>query len=555
MRALSQAVLMLAALMVCGCAVQSTYIDTVNVLDESLYYYEQNPREKEKRAISEKTAVNIDPTKRKPTRVPHPALVDIDSTIHIQVDKDHLSLGTDEGFLRGRSTEFRERKEGISRALVALEEVIVARQEAIKAYHESDNDFLKLRRKLGAVRVKLNKQLIELWPEGTTEYNQLTDLNKKKRIFDPPKFVKLQKFLQERIQKIEEEDRAITKELKKERMASLRLEAFLDQGDDKNFVAIHLKGYDYLETGKLKSRDRFGLDLSPKERVRLAEQVSATLKLADKAERVRREEISLRDALRETVPVISPRLNQLMKKVESLESKLDKEPLNKRLDEAKELFKAFVEEVEQKAKELAKRIEDDLEKMPQSYRAFLEKESGPYVEALALYAGLKQLEERWSTATELESILVMDSLRLAGDLRSFFQKLKELKAEDFEAHLTRFLKVEFSGIMDDASGAFMKVAYSEAANKLRAHIEELYEDLQSVREIAEEGIKFLETLGELEEQEIALGTHVPESLKVPLGDVQDTFIKLERTPRLAGDTITVRATLYYKDKKDLDVMM
>ncbi len=546
-----QSVFLVSMLMICGCSVQSKYIDTRNDLDKSLYYYEQDTREEGKRAISEETEMSQEPAIRRPTRVPHPALVDIDSTIYIQVDKNNLSSGIDEGILESHSQELLDRKERISTALLSLEKVVVSRKKAIDAYVNADSaEFLKLRRILGSVEENFINQLTELWPEENQDtaeiYIEMSDA------FDPPKFVKLQKFLNARIDKIEDENRGITNKLES-RMASLSIEAFLEHGNGRDLVAIHLDGYDSLEAGRLQRRDRLGLDLSKEEHVRLNEQVSATLKLVDAAERVRREEISLQDALRETIPVVSSRLHQLILDVERLESRLSGGALTERLDKTVELFNEFTDEVRRQAEELAEGIKGDLETMPQKYRDYLKKESGPYVEALTLYVGLKDLENRWNIATELDPELIMDSVGLAGELKDSLDNLRELDAADIEGNLTRFFNAEFSDIVGDSTATLINIAHSEAATNMRAHIVEFYGDIERARDILEKGSKTLKVLSGLKDREIELGTHVPESFKVPLGDVKDTFIELDHTPRLPGNTVTVRATLY--DAEDPNVRM
>jgi hypothetical protein len=546
----AQAVLLVTMLMICGCAVQSKYIDTRNILDKSLYYYEQDQREKEPRAISEEMEVNPDPAKRRPTRVPHPALVDIDSTIYIQIDKDHLSSGTDEGLLVGHSKALKERKNRIIKAIVALEEVIDARHNAVKAYNNNDIDFQKLKQSFGRVEDTFINQLFELWPETDPETVQMNIALDD--AYDPPNFVKLQAFLQARIYEIEKDDRAITSELEERRMVSLRLEAFLNHGDNRDPVAIHLDGYDSLEAGKLQRRDRLGLDLSKDEQARLEEQIRRTHAVTATLERARKKNISLREALREMIPIVSPVLNDLMPEIESLVSKLNEEALKQRLNKTKDLFNEFVEEVKSQSGELAGRVKDDLENMPQDFLTFLEQESGPFVKVLFLYVDLNDLRNRWSSVTpEDQTALIMKSVGVASKLEGVLITTRELNVDDIEENLTRFLEAELRHIEADARKSLLHLLMGEEANKLRAHIEEFYQDLVTVREITQKGMEKLSLIN----SHIVVGMQAPESLKVPLGNVKDTFIEIDHTPRMPGDTVIVRATLYNKDQKDPNAKM
>ena len=68
-------------LLVCGCAAHSNYLQVRSEIDETFFYYEQD-RLANKHGIS---AVTWDAAT--PTRVPYPALVDIESMIHILVNQ------------------------------------------------------------------------------------------------------------------------------------------------------------------------------------------------------------------------------------------------------------------------------------------------------------------------------------------------------------------------------------------------------------------------------------------------------------------------------------
>lgn len=515
-------------LLVCGCAVRSRYIEKRGVLDDSLYYCEQDSGGT-KRAISDDV---VDLEGREPSRVPHPALVDIDSLIHILVDKERFSCREDEGLLAGRSEELLKRKKEVHRALIELENVVHVRQKAVEAYYDDDLDkFISAKKAFGRAEKGLLDRLDELWPEGTPEYNELEEA------YDPPAFARLQEFLQARIDTLEIEDRIIDDEVNG-RITSLRLEAFLSS-PDKDPVAVYLDGYNSIKQGEFQRRDRLGLDLSNEERVRLDTQVKATQEIATTAERVRKGEISLQYALRETIPLVSPRLGRLLPEIESLLQKLDKEPLRERLNKMEELLNQFVEEVRRQEEELASQIEEDLEKMPEEFRSSMKQKSESFVEVLFLFKEVKNLRSRWSSAMLADqAALITDSLGMLGRIGGV--DLPKL-ATDMEGNLNRLLEMKFERLELDVRNTILHVAKGEEASKLRAHLEEFYQDLHSVEELKN---KVTAVFDVFKVSAVVVGTQVPESLKVPREEVKGTFIDLNYLPRLPGDVIALRATLY-----------
>ena len=109
MRLRTYVILPLVLLLISGCAIHSRYIEKRDVLDKSLYYYEQDAGGKEI-GISDDA---VDKVRRMPTRVPQPQLVDINSLINILVAKDRLSSGDDKGLLSVRHEKLLNRKEAI----------------------------------------------------------------------------------------------------------------------------------------------------------------------------------------------------------------------------------------------------------------------------------------------------------------------------------------------------------------------------------------------------------------------------------------------------------
>ncbi len=68
-------------ILACGCTQRSTYYATDSDIDKPFFYYEQD-RYNQPHALS-----NVDMNDSEPNRIPNPALVDLDSCIHIRVSK------------------------------------------------------------------------------------------------------------------------------------------------------------------------------------------------------------------------------------------------------------------------------------------------------------------------------------------------------------------------------------------------------------------------------------------------------------------------------------
>ena len=548
-------ILTVTLLLCSGCAVKGSYIETRGELDKSLYYYELDTSN-QKRVLSE------DPEAAqltgKPTRVPHPALVDLDSLIHIRVAREKgLLLTSSQGLL--------EQKQKVSSALLELEKVIDARQRAIEAYQDPDLDkFRALQEAAEDVESKFLNRLTEdpdtrkkgLWPEGTPEYDLLSDPDPEVGVYDPPRFTKLQIFLQQKVDAIEAGDRAIAKEVR-DRQVSLRLEAFLSSPDpEKDPIPIHLDGYDSIRQGEFQRRDRLGLDLSEEERAQLQAQVKATNEAADVAERVRKKEISLSDAVWESVPRMSSKLGKLILEIETLLPQLKTKTLMQRLKKTKKVLDEFLDEVKRQESTLANSFKNELKQMPQELQSSVREDLNleHVVNVLKSLAKAKTLHRSWLVARRDDTIpLINESLFFLSDLERTVEDLTILAEEEFndfspdiETILSRFFEEKFKGLTRQAKKTLLQVATGPQGQALKEDVESYYRDLRRMLDISRRVVQALKVFG----GSVAVGTRAPESLKVPLEQVKDTFIDLNYTPRLVGDTVTLRATLYKGDKEE-----
>lgn len=519
----------LALLLACGCSIKSRYIEKRGVLDESLYFYEQDSSGVTRPISDDGTSFK----ERKPSRIPQPDLVDMDSMIHVLVAKGRLSPENDRGLLVERSQLLLKRKGAIHQALALLEEIVQIRKKAVDAYHQNLDTFADLKKAFGKAEADFIERLTELWPEGTPEYDALEEA------YDPPGFAELQGFLQSQIDGIENADRVIARDLS-ERVVSLRLEAVL-RSPPKDPIAIHLDGYDSIRQGDFQRRDRMGLDLSIEEKERLDAQIKSTQALAAAAERVRKGEISLQYALQETIPLVSDRLGRLLSKIQGMNAKLDDDVLQDRLNRIEQDFHQLIDVFHQRSEALTARIRSDLNEMPQAFRSYMGQESAGYSQILFLLMQIEDLKQRWSRPNPLDYIgLVADSKALLKRLENMSKDLPELSA-DAMGGLESFLEKSFENMDIMIKNALLQLMESDEARELRVQIEGLYGDLHSIQGLVN-GVGTIFDV--LTISPVAIGTHAPESILVPYDEIKDTFIDLNYTPRLQGDTITIQATLY-----------
>lgn len=582
-----------------GCGTQSTYIDKRGILDESLTYFEldtsdtrkllgrglESPTGSEssppklpegeaqiKAAIDEATKKSaaegisfedaligaVSPQNGQARGVPHPALVDMDSKILINVSKAHLTSRVQKAQLTVTSPQLLDQKQEIRDALVELSKVIDLKQKAIEAYMNPDLEvFEKAKKESQKVKKSFRKKLTKLWPKGTPEYSRLSAEN---GLYDFPKFTKLQGFLQEKIEVIEAGDQAIVEEVR-DRKISLRLEAFLKRPEpNKDPIPIHLDGYDSIQQGIFERRDRVGLNLSKEERAELQRQVEATNQAVAIAEQVRKKEITLKETLHMTLPMVSPRLGRLMVEVDNLIPKFEKKTLRKRFDATEKLlhsfFKQFLEEFKKKLKErgqkLSDRTESDIGVMPKELRFFLE---GLSLEAPSIIAEVQDLRQGLlNIRSGNQTALFMQTVKLLGDLEDFSRRIPTFTPKvpditsDMKEDLQKFIETKLEYLKSEAKEEISLgiLETMEPAQDVSEDLKSYYEDLRSVAEVIKEVVNVLKVV----DQDVTEGIRAPESLNVPLEKVKNTFIDLKYTPRLEGDTIRVRATLSQGDGEE-----
>lgn len=510
-------------LLVCGCAAHSNYLQVRSEIDETFFYYEQD-RLANKHGIS---AGNWDAVTA--TRVPHPALVDIESTIHILVNQQRRQ--TQREILSSGSKELLAEKDAMKALLAQLDRVIVTRQRALNAYRVNDEGrFIEARREFGKARLAFIADLRKLYPDrASEEYKLLSRAAKDKSM------ATLRSVLQDRLDLITSEDRALLNEAESLR-TTLRLQAFLDR-PGKEKIPLHLKGYDKLPEGQLQVRDRLGLNLSDAEEQRLEDQIRATSELAQVLNRVRYNELSLKEGLLNTLPLVSEDLAKYIAEIDRLTERLkDRE----RLDRIQVIFKGFVSKAQTTAADLTDETKAKIEKMPTEVRAELIKSSTTVIQVLEMLATLKDLQYRWAHVRNQEKLigLLMDTSEVARNVGRLIKKPSWPHGTTVDA--MDFVLQKVNELQNEARLAVLETIKSDEGKVLISELRGVYNDIQSGVQLVEEVLRLL-SIGDV--QPIFATPEVPEVFDVDIAKLEDTHLDLKRVAGRPNDLITFTATL------------
>ena len=527
---------LVAALVVGSCHARGIYDPVSKPLDKALFYVEKPTYGKVRdRLISADTGTT-------PTQVPNPALVDMDSQILVRVDRNQIAGGSDGRFLQSEGAELLAKKDLIVRALAALDKFLEVRKETVLAYSSTDRAaFRALKVTFGEQEDQLVEQLKGIFPKDTPDGIALRNAANEERA---QPYVAVRRFLREKIDDLESRYRAIEAEAKSRRVA-LQMIAFLDR-DGQAPIAIHLEGYDTLPEGKLESRDRWGLDLSADEMARLKAQFDASVEIAAAAEKVRKGEESLKDALGAVMPHLAPQFADLVKKVEEAAKLVDPDAMKARVKTTTDLANAFWDVAKAKASTLDQDVQATVRGLPDSFREYLEKRESALIGLANILVHAKELSARWGAVDAKNlSQLVFDSVAFAGQLRRAIAAAEDL-ARVAAVDARQFLKEQLSQLKGEAQEAVLGLLQTPEGEALKADLVRWGGDFDKILNLAQEVRDLVASVTRTRPE---TNLEVPESFKVPVEDLQDTFIDLKRTGRMPGDRVTVRATRFQGDQE------
>lgn len=512
-----------------GCASDGRYISPRSELDRKIYYLEKDREDKEHPISS--AAYNKDQPRA--DRVPMPSVVDENSAIQVFVAKADLVAGANSGPASKESEALLKRKEAVLETLKTLGELVDARRRTIAAYDKKDHaDFSSARVVSDRIEKTIISELKGLWPPGSEAYSSLL------KAYDRPHFAKLQEFLNAELASIDAANRKFEAELKT-RGRTLSLEAFLIS-PGKQAVAIHMDGYDSIKQQDLTRHDQFGLELSTQEREKLNAHIAANENIAQTLERLRNGEIALNEAVRQMTAEMSPEIAALAAEALRLRGQFGSTELTTRADETRKLVDQALAAVKKHNAAFTAAEKAALESERDKLIGDLKKE--PVDLITALVAWIKEagdLRDRWGktpTTPAAVSKLIEDTVEVA---KTFEGKRKALS--DLAASMEERTKTFVARLTMEAAAAERELLKSQEFVDLREDLEDYVRDVKQGAALVT-NVALL--LGRTKAREMA---EMPPSsslaFHVPIAELKDTFIDLEATPRLIGDSIVVKATL------------
>lgn len=517
------------ALALAACAPKPVYLRPSSAADGMVYYHEQD-RLGDKHAISSE---ELDESGREPTRVPAPALIDIDSTLHLGIrpggaapDGEAPAAGGD---------ELVAQKQALTDLMLKLDQLQGLTQKAVEAYLAKEEVLADLRIKEQAKkRIEFLDALEQRYPVNT-ETGDAVQAEIGVRGLEG-----VRPFLQVELDTIEARDDEL-RALAESRSSTLRIEAFLAR-DDANPVAVHVPGYDSLPEGKLVTRDRVGLDLSEDERAELVKQVEATSALAKTLETVRTKEKSIFEGVKEALDNVSPELAAKVREGEQLALSLTDEA---RLERVKSGFKSAAERAADDADALSESIRAQIRALPDALIASLKEDVGGVEAVLLLVAEGKALQDRWERLVESQDMsatldLILATRTFAGDVSKAFESVPKW-IRDAAKHTGEFLELEAAGISDEVVTAFENYLKSDEVTDLTKEVHLYYADVKRAAKLVKETLAVLD-VGKLPVEGRVAPT-VPEAFDVAFDELKDTSIDLGRVPSADGDILLVRTTL------------
>jgi hypothetical protein len=522
-----------------GCMEHSQYRGLQDNLDRALYYYEVD-RQNTPHAVSDES-LNLQD--HRSSRVPSPAIVDIDSQIQVLVAKEQLTPGTVPVLAKERSDALLARKKNIQDALRFLGEYVDARKEAVEAFRQRRSDALTAIEEYNEKMSQLLTSIRDVWGKAAPERPALENIFLHRKA--DPEMKALRGFLQDQINAIEAGDQALAEELHQKRRA-LQLEAQV-MNNEKEALFIHMEGYDTMEQGRLQVRDRWGLNLSAEDRQTLETQAKATKDIAMTLEDLRTKKMSFQEAVAKAGPLlISEELAPDIPEIQRLISEYGPSGIRRNLTEIGASFERLVDAA--KASDLPDNLKTQLIGMPEQFKAWLNKSGLDSMGQLSgLITDVNDLCGRWQDLAHQDQMaLLLDTTAVLGKLRMMLSDPQFVA--DFTATVTGFVQAKSDVLADEVAKTLEKLGAGSEFKDLQSRLQKMREDYKKMVGLAR---SILDKLRPFEEASAATQITSPNALDVPVEDIRDTSMDLRRVRLAPGDEIMFRATLK-EDGKEVD---
>ncbi len=458
-------------------------------------------------------------------RTPSPALIDIDSKLHVYIDKSRVGLGHGGRSLDAAFESVSTQRQEFEALLAKIERVTLQRQIALDAFRSGAEDFISPKRAFGAAEDELIGLL-----EDHPRFDEIDEAASSAEFV----YEGLRTWFAGEVASLNAAYSDLEKQVEAESV-TLRMEAWLIQGNRQ--VPVHMPGYDTLEEGRIRLSDRWGLDLSEAEQQRLNDEIAATWAAVERANQVLEGEKKLVEALAET---FSEELSNAIKRVDALIRRFNRGQLRDRLAQLETSSKDFWDSLEDKAAGLTGEARQELEALPEEFKSWMSSEAASIQRALDLLHDLSALRDRWANLTFAEFATTYQATANA------WERVKSLSwpalVTDARNAVATFLEGQAGEFSMAASGALADVRASQAGQDFMASVQEIYGDLrEALNEVDEIGQDLKQVVDTARGQNITL-TSIPETLHLPVNELKDTEIDLRRTARVSGDFLTVRAT-------------
>jgi hypothetical protein len=532
----------LAILATLGCSYDGKFRAAVSGLDRTLVFTEQVSGGSF-RPLSRSSADNSRDVPPGATRVPDPAEVDINSTIQIDLVKNHLVPDGPAADVPEEGDGYRVARTHLIALLRAIADYIAAREAALQAQaklHATPRKeragsaiqkiFDQASDAYSESRSNVAKRLEPIWPEDTPA-GKAVDMV----WTQDPTMARLHTFVQEKIDALDRDYRLLVDKVRLKAKA-IRLEAFLETKEGSP-TPIHLPYYDSLKEMQIQRHDRLGLAMSSRQREFFDRAAGASRELANAANEVLRREKSVREAFSKVSIESVRKLSEAVALVEDLRAELKDGP------SIKVRFQAMVTELDNFVTQLARDLGQDFVDRAQaavrealkSGRETLEKEA-PFAAVLALAERVRKLREglaAWTPET------IMETLRVAKEVAEGLKEPLELlgKARTALSAMAASLESRVQAAANDLLPKVKEAWKNSAASK---KVEEVVSIAGRVIDVIE---SVTEVLGLREYPPVLSRTRVPETIDVPADLAKNTSLNLQRTTRIPGDIISVRATL------------
>lgn len=307
---------------------------------------------------------------------------------------------------------------------------------------------------------------------------------------------------------------------------NLRMEAFL-RSPGKEPTPVHLPGYDSLDEGDLVRRDRLGLLLEDDEREQFQKLSKQSHRLAELGNQYLDGQIGLEKVFAGLADTVLAEVGQLAAEIEALRKEIEEGDFQQNVDQLEQSLRDFVQALEDRSEQALEKLETDAE------TALKELQAGSTTRLIVLASRIQTLRE-FIEEPSPESIPEAIGLvhAIATDSKAWAEA-PEAVANKLEGLL--------ASLNDEALSIPQTVREAMDASGLSDKIDYFANFAERAAKLATAAQGLLELDGEL--APLRADLKVPGAIDVSLDAAKPTTLRLRRTPRMDGDSLSLRMTV------------